>query len=370
MNNYIIIILIFSSFNLTAFCQKGYYIKNKQVFTDITLFNAPYRNATYGQMTTKDGIVKLMPNEVEEYGFDGGAVYKSFSLTIDSLPGNYFMKIMLKGRINLYTILIAGVSQKYFINSKDLPALIEVPASPKDRQQFFQKYLNDTLVLATNFKNINKEERSLIRFLDDYNKDIMRPLPRKHFGIKIGADATQLLPIGEKSLYSKGDFNKDWNMAVGFFLDLPISNSNYSFSPEINYKRLHTRESIDLLPNYYDFQLDYTSITIPLFIRYTFLKKSYSPYIQAGPMLSIIIKNNATLYEYSLDENIVDVDLTTKPILSKNMVGYSAGCGLISKYGDKLSWFGEMRFSQLYNTEIKTKNFNLGDFSFIIGLIF
>lgn len=370
MKNYLIILLIICCFNPTTFGQKDYYVKDKQVYTDINLINMPYRNATYGQMTVKDSIVKLMPNEVEEYGFKDGTVHQSFSIVIDSLPEKYFVKRMLKGRINLYTILIAGISQKYFINSDDLPALIEVPASSKDRQLFFKKYLNDTLVLVTNIDNISKEECSLIRLLDDYNKGIFRPLQRIHFGMRLGADATQLLSVDENSIYSKGDYNTDWNLAVGFFMDLPFTNSNYSFAPEINFKSLHTSESIDLHPKYYDLQLDYTSIEMPLFIRYTILKTACSPYIQAGPMVSRMLKNSATLYEFSLENNFVDVDLTNKPILSKTMVGYSAGCGLISKYGDKVGWFGEMRYSQLYNSDKKTKNFNLGDFSFIIGLIF
>jgi len=216
MKNYLIILLIICCFNSTTFGQKSYYVKDKQVYTDITLLNVPYRNATYGQMTTNDSIVKLMPIEVEEYGFEDGTVFQSFSIVIDSLPEKYFLKRMLIGRINLYTILIAGIPQKYFINSVDFPALIEVPASSKDRQQFFKKYLNDSLVLTSNLENIDKKENSLIRLIDDYNNGIMRPLQRIHFGIKLSTDGTQLVSVNEESIYSKSDFTKDWNLAVDF----------------------------------------------------------------------------------------------------------------------------------------------------------
>jgi len=315
-------------------------------------------------------VKRLTPYEVEEYGIKDGDIYQSFEIQIDTKTERFFFQRLLKGRISLYSIDVADGTKKYFITADDSTKLIALPDEQKDRKAILKERFNDSPDAVNNLNYLHNNENNLILLLRNYNNGTKRPLPRIHFGIRLGADGTQLSAREESGIYFNGKYKKDWNMAIGASLDIPLFNSFYSLSPEIYYKSLHTKESFDVLKNSYDLQLDYSSINIPLFIRYSFLKKNFSPYVQAGPLISKMMTNTAVLYTFKEVGDDINSDRTKAPIMSKSMGGYSVGCGFISNYGGKTGWFGEARYSKLYNNNISTKNLNIGDLSFMIGVIF
>lgn len=370
MKKSVTILLIICGFAFSAYSQRGYYIKDNKIFSGIMLIYDVHSNYNFCQFRTKDGVKRLTPYEVEEYGIKDGDVYQSFEIQIDTKTERFFFQRLLKGRISLYSIDVADGTKKYFITADDSTKLIALPDDKKECDSFFRKYLNDSLAIVKNYASISKNERSLIHLLKNSNKGFIRPIPRKHFGIKLGADATQLSAVDKNSKFGNGDFQKDWNMTVGAFLDIPILQSNFSFSPEINFKSLHTMESFNFLEQNYDLQLDYSSINIPLYFRYSLIRKSLTPYIQAGPLFSRMITNTANLYTYNDVDDIMSEDFSTDPVFPKYRGGYSVGCGFIIDYGAKLGWFGEMRYNQLYNMGQSTKNLNTSDFSFMVGVIF
>ena len=368
MKKYVFIFIIINCISLSALAQRGYYLKDNKANVGVRMVNDITMNFRYCQLFNNGDIIRLKPDQVEEYGFNNGPVYKAFTITLKSKPGRFFFERLLKGRVNLYSLNAEGGVRRLYVNGSDSIHLDEL--TKKGYKDVLEKYVGDQLQAVSNLKSVSYNEEDLIFFLQEYNDSTFRPLKRMHFGFRLGMDATRLSAVDNESPYSKAKYKNDYNVSVGAFLNVPLEMSNYSVTSEIYYKANRNTTIFDYAPFSYALDMDYASINIPVLLKYSFSNTNNSPYVLAGPLYSRIIKNETSLYQYEPLTNIVNTRVLESPVLGENMGGFSIGCGIGFVQVDRIGLFGEMRYNQLYNLGGFAKNLNFSELSLMIGVQF
>jgi hypothetical protein len=186
----------------------------------------------------------------------------------------------------------------------------------------------------------------------------------------MGIAATHYSPAVNTGFYSALHYSTDWGYMTGLFMNMPINSGNLSISPEIAYIKHHNLASITVQNTTYDLILNFSTIDIPIFLRYSILRKKYTPFIQAGPVYSHNFNNNTSLYKYTVNNNDIFIDLINSQVIQKNMIGFSLGGGINSSYAGWYGWFGELRYSTHYNINQSKNYLYYGELSLNMGFIF
>jgi hypothetical protein len=372
------IFLILALLTPNAFGQIDYIAIDSAKIGGIELINGGGKdNSRICQVKKGDRIIVYSPFEVQEFGFQNGQSYESFPITLGDTISQFFLEQLSKGKVNLYYLSLKGNIKKFYLIQEDSTNLIEIPQRKAEFHDFLELIVNDCPQAIKNTPFVSYRKYSLQRFIRDYNHCVNRPLPRPRFGFTVGITATHLSPVLNASFYSPSvNHNNDWNISIGPSMDIPIRSSSLSFHPEVYYQHNTISVYIDDQPTDRDLIIKYSKITMPLQFRYSIISKKKIPYFQLGPVFSRTFKNECTQYiyyttynSYSHRENVF-ISFENSPVLKKNMLGISTGCGLIFQYGSKLSYFGEIRYSKLYNLGSENILLNFSDFNFNLGILF
>lgn len=361
-------IVVLSSFLCTALAQRGYYKRNNEINTGVRILNDRTMNFRYCQVLDSNRVVRLKPDQVDEYGIDNGPVYKAFNIMINSKPYQYFLERLLKGRFCLYSLNGEGGIQRFYISGSDSTILEQL--TRKDYKTVLRKYSDESSNAINSLNTIGYNKADLICFLEEINDATYHPLPKIRLGIRLGVDAVRTSVEDRMSVYSGAKYPTDWNLSTGILLNIPLEMSKYSIIPEINYKAVRNTIVFDNDPYSYALLLDRSSVAIPLFLRYSFSDANVTPYLQAGPLYSRIFRNESILYEYESVSNVVSTIIKESPVLGVNMGGFSLGGGIETRLKGRLSFFGELRYNQLYNLSNVPNNLRFGEYSLMIGIIF
>ena len=157
--------------------------------------------------------------------------------------------------------------------------------------------------------------------------------------------------------------------SLGAFADIPFAAANLSIHPELNLEHFSNSKSY-INGQDYNLVLNSVSLNIPVYVRYTVLKKFLSPYFQIGPVYSQSIHRNANLYRYFNVDNDIFIEINDSRLLQNSMAGFSAGTGLILNYGSKYSWLAEFNFIKMNNLISKYNIYSRYDIAFKIGILF
>jgi len=363
--------LIIYLFPIIIYGQRGFYSTDIAKIVGVKMVDGgDIDNARFCQVKDGDKILKFSPYEVDEFGFKDDRTYKSFPIKIGNTISRYFLGRLVEGKVNLYYLRAKGGIRRYYLNKENSNDLIELPTIQKDFSVLLDSIVTGCPQATNNIPYIKLTKNSLTRFVKEYVDCSKTPFPRFQYGFTVGINAVKLSAVDKGGIYSIPNYNNILSISIGAFMDIPIQSGNFSFHPEIYYNRFGTSKAFDNENTRNNLVINYSSISFPLLLRYTILRNGISPYFQAGPVYSMSIKNEGTLFEYKMTGNNVFIDIIDSSVLQKNMGGFSAGSGMILKYGSKYSWFGELRYTKLYNLKQESKLLNISEITLGIGLIF
>jgi hypothetical protein len=356
---------------ITISGQSAYFKKDSTAFSGINLVDGgAIDNSRFCQVTEKGTITKYNPSEVKEFGFSDGRIFKSFRVKIKDSVSNYFLERLVGGKVILYYLRLKKGEERFYLTDSSDTNLIELSQTREEYRVILDSLINDNPVASKNIPFVKLNKSSLIRFLKDYDNNANRPFQRFQYGFTLGLNVTGFSAVDPGSIYSVPDYSNKLNISIGAFADLPVSFSNFSFHPEIYYRRTGASEEFLYKGNVNDLVINYSSLCLPLLLRYSIISKKISPYFELGPVYSRAIRNKSALYEYEVTGNDIFINLVDSPIMQKNLCGFSVGSGFISKYGEPFSWYGEFRYSKFYNLKKEDKLLNTGEITIGGGLIF
>ena len=326
---------------------KNYYTKDSIVVIGIKLIDAGSKaNAQY--VSIERGIT-LLPDDISEYGFKNTQVYVSKEISIDDTIKRVFLEKLTAGKIRLY--YYEGDTKLFFVEKDGFP-LVEISKNTENNKTAYKAQLMEiaedcpAVAEVTDFVGYNK--RSFTRFFNHYNKCASRPFPHIRYGIKAGYEWSKISVIKEKMPHIMKSFNFDYRgaLSVGLFADMPIMASDLSVNMSINYSQ--HKYSFDTFADdeYFDFDVNMSSLKTPVFVRYSFPTNQFRYFIQSGGLIEYNFNKSVLLYRSG--ERITVEGQKTPVVINDNRFGFSLCTGLECKLTKRHSLFFELSFNQLY----------------------
>ena len=395
MKKYKSLLFLFFYIPLYSSAQVDYYIKDTTTFIgNISIVNQGDKlNALSLKFRMNDSLVEFSPDEIREYGFKNGVVYRSFRINVNGESKTYFFKRLYKGTTNLYYLKTKERGEEFFITKHDSLGLKILPPDKSKYTQILKETLTECETIINDLPSVSLNKAHLNRLFIDYHECHGYPHPRTRFGLYLGLTSTKYAANDFTTLLHIIDFKNSIRLMAGGFLDIPLGKGNFSFHPEL-YGRyigaVYSKQGIILDDNIsnnptqigpvgtspssiildYDMVINHTSLSLPLLLRYNFYRPETSLFFEGGPLYSRTIKDNSTffLYENLKDEVIYHTPLP--PYFLKNQFGYALGGGAIIKYGSNSSIYSALRYSQFYNLGNEVMPLNFSEIHLHVGLMF
>lgn len=350
------------------FAQRGYYSIDSTTYTGIKMIDGGNLNFKSCQIRKGEKKIQYSPDQIKSYGFNDRRFYKAFSIDVNGRQERYFLQLLIPGKVNLYYAVIEG-EKKYFLTDSIRLNPMEIPQILNNNRMPADKILADCPQSIKNIPHVRTRRNDLIRFIKDYNRCADRPLLRTRYGFELGATSYNLIAVNYPWAYPIPGHMNSSCFYFGAFADIPFWTINLSFHPELNFEYLADSKSFNE-EDKYDLVLNSSSVSIPVYLRYTVLKNFLSPFFQIGPVYSRSIRNNSKLYQYKTVNNNIFISIPEPQVLQNDLAGFSIGTGVISNYGSKYSCFGELNYTTVYNLRHQNNLLRRNEFTIKFGILF
>lgn len=315
----------------------------------ITAVSKAYKHCYY---LDEDGNeITYSSSEIEEFGIYDYAQFRSLQGKTDR---NEFYEIVIGGKITLYQN-----SEKFYIE-KDTLFFNITPNNKgfdKNGNQITYRYKQLGLIrLAVSdcgqiFQKVDKrvkDRKSFIKIIKEYNKcaddnyisySEDRPWTKIEFGPYASIIYSKASFIinntdgGYSSVLHNTDFNPSILPAVGinFLVFSPRVSKNFGFeiSPNFSYHSYFASQSIqstNSVINYYDIDMHYYSINLPVGLQIRFAGAGYSLGIKTGISFNYVFNSSlkVLLEEYLTSEDVYTY-LYPEVELNNNQLGFYGG---------------------------------------------
>ena len=322
-----------------------------------------------------DSIITYTPNDINWYQYKYRR-YFSRLVQLENETKRVFLEQITTGRVTLFYYCDIK-SSRYFIESDgiELTELTEKSGDSINFHKLLEKYFSDCQSVKEAIPSVKFNINSLRFFIKRYNICDTRPYPISKFGFYLGLGRSALSYVPGNSsiagLLDNAEFNKDYSVVFGCFLDLPVFKSDLTFHPELYYSK-NAFSSNQYDPNIEtDIIVNVSAINAPMLLRYTFPFRKVRPFINGGIVYSYLLKNENAVYEAQISNNIIEIQKEkTEELLKKNQIRMSFGLGCQYLLTYRHAAFVEMRYNTtpfFVNTSSKLL---VKDLTLNIGIIF
>ena len=175
-----------------------------------------------------------------------------------------------------------------------------------------------------------------------------------------------------------GDFEVSKSPIIGVSLDMlsPRLSERISFhgnllyltSKYYNYTLYNNSSAVER--NYVTIELQ--QLKIPIGIRYTFPKREFTPYFNAGISSTIHLSSNSNWVQEVESNSVVDTNENEALAIKNKQFGLWGGCGVIKSVNNKLNVFLELRYEQTDGiapfSVTQGLNSKISNFQILIGI--
>jgi hypothetical protein len=347
------IIFLISFFPIFSFGQSEYFLTDSLTSVGIKLIDGgDLINSRLCQVKKGKKTIEYTPYEVKEFGFKDGRVYVSKEIHIADSLKRVFLERLHKGETNLYYYKGKGI--KTFFIQKDSTLFVEVPKRNTAEEDFSKQLLNltkDCPNVKDACKLVSYNKKSLSKLMARYNQCELEPFPHFRFGLLISYEFSKLIPSEEKNEdFEYFDYNYDGSFSIGLFIDNPILASDFSIHTELLYSKHRYLYNKFINNNDIDFVANFSSINVPLLLRYEYPSNKIRPYINIGVVGTYHVKNETLLRKTNINETTIEInDAEITSMINNIQLGYAIGGGLEYKLNYKNSLFFELRYNNQYN---------------------
>ncbi|MCU0459873.1 MAG: outer membrane beta-barrel protein [Bacteroidales bacterium] len=331
-----------------VYSQNGAYIETDSLYASgIKLIPGSSRDNAQFIVQEKKGMkIKYTPDQLNEYGFSGGPVYKSRTISVDGQPRRVFLERIRHGEITLYYYTEKGLRTFYL--EKDSTVFVEIPGSRDFRTPVIEN-TDDFEWKGNQVQLVRYKRNSLAKLVSMYNKGINRPLPYYRFGINTGYSRMSLTVPDAMTIRQLDaiSFTPASSVSFGIFTDLPIMMSDFSLNAGVNLSKHGFSANNTTSQSDIDVVINVTTANIPVLLRYTLPTMVWRPFLNAGGTYSCHLKYKREFYESTFNGDIViinDVDSDSSP--PGGALGYSFGIGLQYNLDYRKTSSLELRYNQ------------------------
>jgi hypothetical protein len=362
-----------SSFALNDF-REGYIISNASdtIFglVDYTEGRQMYRVCHF-RKTDEQIVVTYEPGQIHAFGFNDNIFFESKEVKVENQEEQrVFAEVKVNGFVSLFRFdyeyyveknngglqRLSNEKQKIYVNGKAMMHHTNQHVS------VLSMLLFDCVELRQRVQNISLSEKQLIKLVEDYNRCMGKtsityrasePPVKVRVGIAGGINISNIKfsNADGKNDYLNGSFDGSSTLIIGLSLDVfaPGVSKQFSIHGEVLYTKSNY-ESINSStgnsgPKTSHLTIDLEQLKIPLGLRYTFLEKRITPYMNLGMSSTFNLSSSSPLItNYQLANRIETV--FTKDALNTNSLqfGFWGGVGLSKSIHKKLNLFTEIRY--------------------------
>lgn len=366
----ILILLIINSIYL--FGQRGFYATDSSKYVGIKLIDGgSIQNAKICKIQRGNEVITYTPEQIKEYGFEKGKTYMSKNISINNEQEIVFLERLIQGNVNLY--FYKDNKGKRFYIETDSSRLIELLKKDKSNETIpFKDTLKiifkDCESLHYALKYVAFNNISLSKSVIFLNKCEPKPFPYKKLGIITGLDVSRPLnSMISNELLQNAEFNNDYSVIFGLFIDLPILYSYYSIHPEIYFQKNAFSYHSESENKINDVIINASNLNLPILFRYTYPSLLIRPYLNIGSNFSFNYRNENAIYEANISNDVIEInDVKESIFFSEIQIGYIIGGGIQYKINSKNSIFLELRFIQQFAS--KKETMGTGSFQIFTGI--
>lgn len=387
-------------FSQTDF-RKGYVIT---IANDTLLGLVDYREKAKAykscdfKVSKGQNTITYEPGNVIGYGFENDKFFQSREISIKNQPSQVvFLEVVVRGLVSLYkfedTYFIekgnAGLQQ---LTNETSEVFIEGKRVMKNTNQYIgiiNILVFDCVEIRERVQKIELAERALTNLIEDYNRckgepsitfKAKKPWTKAIIGVTGGLNISQLnFNANPGYEHLAGDFEVSKSPMIGVSFDIlsPRLSERISFHSDLlyltskyyNYTLYNNFSSVER--NYVTIELQ--QLKVPIGIRYTFPKREFTPYVNAGISSTIHLSSNSKWVQEVESNSVVNTNESEALVIKNKQFGLWGGCGVLKSVSNKLYVFFELRYEQTdgivpFTVDSQELNSKISNFQILIGI--
>jgi len=370
----LILFLLISGISTSILAQQKGYIR-----TDTAILSGPIdiQNDAISaktcviQIDVRRGVETFTPEQIHGYGylFTDKESYDFYTLKVK--VGNdtvkRFLLEIVNGDLPVYYLKENTTNHFYILNeNKDL---IELERNDVAYKKQLVNYYNSHVEVIPFIHNrfTSKGMAKTVKEIQEPAKTIVY----YPFRISLQTGYTlQKLPFDLQVLpeYSNWNEFKAGSITYSLAMDIPLKKYwPVSFHQEVSYNKFVNDYRAGPAPPDYQLIQDFSVLSLPSLLRYTFGKKKFTSFVNAGLQFDIALnKNNIG---WLITSTIENTDPYTSGYLDYKtlQVGYAAGLGINYAINQKFALSSEFRYSGIFNV-LPGKAGTESQYTFRIGI--
>lgn len=388
------------SFSQTDF-RKGYVITNARD----TLFGLvdyrekakAYKSCDF-KASKSQNTITYEPGSIIGYGFENDKFFQSREISIKNQPSQVvFLEVIVSGPVSLfkfedtYFIEKGNEGLQQLINEKK-EVFVEGKKVLKNTNQHIgtiNMLVFDCAEIRTRVQKIRLSEKDLTNLIEDYNRckgassitfKAKKPWTKVIIGLTGGLNVSQLgFDTNPGYEHLTGDFEVSKSPMIGASFDIlsPRLSERISFHGDLlyltskyyNYTLYNSSSSVER--NYVTIELQ--QLKVPIGIRYTFPKREFTPYFNAGISSTIHLSSNSKWVQEVESNSVVNTNENEALTIKNKQLGLWGGCGVLKSINNKLNAFLELRYEQTdgvvpFSVDSQELSSKISNFQILIGI--
>lgn len=296
-------------------------------------------------------VTTYFPTDLDEYGLKDGVVYISRTINVNGENRRVFLKRLVEHGVSLY-YYTSKDHRAFYLESGDT-TLIELT---NNGERYYKAILSDKMADCApskgNVRVVQYKQNSLKRLVSNYNTCSSKPLPYKKIGVVAGFELTGITTPSRYTGELEGnfDFGNHKGAVVGVSFDAPIDGGYFSAHGDVllsksGYSIHHRNKDVDT-----DVVINFTSLDLPLQVRYTIPTRKVQPFVNMGGVVSLRMKNTSAVYRATVGPDAIYIDeVSRNTLISNSSLGFATGAGIQFKVNLRNTVSLELRFVKTYN---------------------
>lgn len=381
--------------------RKGYIITNhNDTINGLIKYrenNSKYK-ICYFKLTKDEDITNYNPSQILGYRYLNDKVFITKEITRgNKFKEKVFLELLVKGSVSLYRYLdvfyiMKGDDKLHELNNERV--LVE-----KNGKKFYRHtnrhiaalsyLLSDCKSIKDKINRVQYSEKQLTKLIELYNECTgelgisfknEKLWFKSHFGLVIGVNSSQLNFSSDlkNTEHLTSGFNRENSIMPGLYFDFssPRLNERASINVGLFYiPSTFTSFTIiesSLTRDYNNVVIEVEQLKIPLSFRYTFPKKSFTPYLSLGGSYTYHL-SSSSLWIQEREVNDLVITYESVPIeVGDGQLGFWGGLGVKKPIGATINGFFELRLEQTSGIAVENPYLygkdTLTNFQFLIGI--
>jgi hypothetical protein len=252
----------------SVYAQNDYFAIDSSLFSGVSIVDGGFENGKrIIRVSTVDKTFRFTAEDIKEYGLADGRVFVSKEIEHRGKNQLVFLEILFNGTHKLYQYS-KGKNPRFFIEKEDSYFSELIKENNQYRDQLNAIFSSHPQV-SENVKILKYKKKYLIKFLDNLNKNLNRPVPHTKIGLSTIFNQTILhVPDDFNNRYLNGlSFAKNKSFGLGLYIDTPIEMSNLTFNVGLNYQKSSFSLNSQIDSTETDIVINISSLDIPVMLR-------------------------------------------------------------------------------------------------------